>query len=110
MKSLLFSLCMLVGLVGCGGYGSGGMNSTPAPAPMFAPAAGAYSVPELTITVGDAQRGATIYLTTDGTTPSLNSPVYTGPFAITKTTRVQAIAAANGFSTSPVTVADYTLQ
>jgi hypothetical protein len=101
---------MLLGLTGCGAYGSGGMNLTPAPAPMFAPAAGNYTVPQLTIVIGDTQQGSTIYFTTDGTAPSLNSPVYGGPFAISKTTTVQAIAVANGFSTSKVAVANYTLQ
>lgn len=110
MKSLLLALCLMLGLVGCGSYGSGGMNLTAAPAPMFAPAAGTYSVPQLTIAIGDTQQAATIYFTTDGTTPSLNSQVYAGPFAISRTTKVRAIAAANGFSTSPVATADYTLQ
>jgi hypothetical protein len=110
MKSLFLCLCMLISLVGCGAYGSGGMNLTPAPAPMFEPVAGTYSVAELTITIGDTQQGATIYFTTDGTAPSLNSPVYTGPFTIRTSTIVQAIAVANGFSTSNVTTAGYTLQ
>jgi hypothetical protein len=101
---------MMVSLVGCGSYGSGGMNLSAAPAPMFAPVAGSYSVPELTIALGDTQQNATIYFTTDGTAPSLNSPVYTGPFAIRTTSTVRAIAAANGFSTSTVAVAQYTLQ
>ena len=111
MKSLLFTLCMLCALVmtGCGAYGSGGMNATPAPAPMFTPSAGTYSVAELMVTLGDTQRGATIYFTTNGAAPTLSSPVYTGPFVIRQSTIVQAIAVANGFSTSPVAVAQYTL-
>jgi hypothetical protein len=77
---------------------------------MFAPVAGTYSVAELTIMIGDTQRGATIYFTTDGSAPSLNSPVYTGPFIIRQSTIVQAIAAADGFSTSNATAAGYRLQ
>jgi hypothetical protein len=77
---------------------------------MFSPAAGTYNGPELMITIGDTLQSATIYFTTDGTAPSLSSPRYTGPFAISKTTTVQAIAAANGYSTSSVSVAAYTLQ
>src|SRR4051812_32243331 len=98
MKSLLLCACMLVSMVGCGGYGSGGMGTTPAPAPNFTPPGGTYNGPQLMVTMSDSLQGATIYFTTDGSTPTLNSPVYQGPIAITKNTRVEAIAFANGYS------------
>ncbi|OHB79442.1 MAG: hypothetical protein A2W31_01295, partial [Planctomycetes bacterium RBG_16_64_10] len=42
--------------------------------------------------------GATIHFTTDGSTPSLTSPIYTEPILIAETTYVQAIAVAPGFA------------
>ena len=51
----------------------------------------------VTITAANAQ---TIYYTTDGSTPDLKSPVYTGPFELTQETFVRAIAIGDGFTMS----------
>lgn len=77
--------------------------------PMLSPAAGTYPTPQ-TITITDNLQSATIYFTIDGSTPTLSSPIYRGPFMITQTTRVEAIAAAGGYMTSAVSIANYTLQ
>jgi hypothetical protein len=61
------------------------------PNPTFSPAPGTYHSPQ-TITISDATNGATIYYTTDGTLPTKNSPVYTGPFVVTSTTSIYAMA------------------
>jgi len=112
MKSLLaVSLLLLIDL-GCGGYGSGlGMGMMPAAAPQITPSSGAYATP-LTVTIGDSTPGAVIYVTTDGTMPTLSSPIYQGPFSLTQAgaVKVQAIASAGGYSTSSVAVANFTLQ
>lgn len=108
MKSLLVGILVLVINVGCGGYGSG-MGMTAAPAPALAPASGTYATP-LTVTIQDSLQGAVIYVTVDGSMPTLSSPIYRGPFTIMQSAKVQAIVLANGYSTSPVAVANYTLQ
>ena len=108
MKSLLVGILVLVVNLGCGGYGSGmGMNA--APAPQFTPASGTYPTP-LTVSMQDSLQGAVIYVTVDGSMPTLSSPIYRGPFMITQSATVQAIVVVNGYSTSPVAVANYTLQ
>ena len=109
MKILLAALVLAVGL-GCGGYG-GGMGTTPAAKPAIAPAAGTYATP-LTVNITDSLSSATIYYTTDGTTPTLSSPIYRGPFALSQPgqVQVQAIAAAGGYTTSSVAIANFTLQ
>lgn len=109
MKAFLVCVVMLLSTVACGGYGSG-MGMTPAPTPAFSPPAGTYNGPQQMIAITDSLQGTIIYFTVDGTTPSLSSPIYRGAFAITRSTRVEAIAAANGYMTSSVATADYTLQ
>lgn len=111
MKSLLLAaVLLLLVTLGCGGYGSG-MGTTPAAVPQIAPAAGSYSTP-LTVTVSDSLQNAVIYVTTDGSMPTLSSPVYHGPFTLSQPGQVtvRAIAAAGGYSTSSAAIANFTLQ
>ena len=108
MKSIWICILLLLAGIGCGGYGSG-MGMTPAPTPLISPSSGTYTVP-LTVTITDSLGSATIYYTTNGTMPSLSSARYTGPIVLNASGRVQAIAAANGYSTSGVAIADFTLQ
>ena len=110
MKLLWIGFLTLAFNLGCGGYGSG-MGTTPAAAPQIAPGSGTYSTP-LTVTISDSTPNAVIYVTTDGSTPTLSSPVYHGPFMLTQPgqAQVKAIAAAGGYATSAVTVANVTLQ
>ena len=43
-----------------------------------------------------APEGAVVHYTTDGTNPTLESPIYTGPFTITETTKVSAFCVKDG--------------
>ncbi len=55
-----------------------------------------------------APAGGTIYYTTDGSNPSIaftRADKYTGPFTVTKTTAVKAVAVANGYFDSGVSEA-----
>ena len=61
------------------------------------------------MTISDATTGATIYYTTDGTTPTTSSTVYSGPIAVSSTETLEAIATASGYSTSAVVTATYTI-
>ncbi len=49
------------------------------PTPTVSPASGSYGSPP-TITLSDSRANTTIYYTTDGSTPTVASTVYTGPF------------------------------
>ena len=61
------------------------------------------------LTITEALSPATIYYTTDDTTPTTSSPQYIGPFSIDNTETVQAIAVASGRSQSLVRSAAYVI-
>jgi hypothetical protein len=77
--------------------------------PAFSPAAGTY-ISSVAVTISDATPGATIHYTTNGSTPTAGSPVYTGPISVTLTTTIKAMAMANGMIDSGVATAIYTIQ
>ena len=102
-KLLLFALLL------CGpGVFRVSAQVTPTATPTFSPAASAYSSAQ-TVSISTATPSATIYYTTNGTTPTTNSTVYSGPILVSASARVEAIATANGLSTSAVGSAAYTI-
>ncbi|MGA2814297.1 MAG: chitobiase/beta-hexosaminidase C-terminal domain-containing protein, partial [Candidatus Acidiferrum sp.] len=78
--------------------------------PVFSPAPGSYSGPQL-VTLSDAITGASIYYTTDGSTPTTSSTQFTvgTPLQIDWATTVKAIAIANGYLNSAISVGSYSL-
>lgn len=76
--------------------------------PTFTPANGTNFASTLSVAIADATPGATIYYTTNGTTPGTTSQVYSSAFTISATTTVRAIAVASGLSQSSVGSATYT--
>ena len=80
----------------------------PAATPVFSPAAGTYTAAQ-SVTLSDATAGATIYYTTDGSTPTTASSKYTAAIAVASTETIKAIAAATGYSSSAVASATYTI-
>lgn len=76
--------------------------------PTFNPPAGTYTTAQ-TVSISTATAGATIYYTTNGTTPTTSSPVYTGPITVSTTETVEAVAVLANYSNSDVATALYTL-
>jgi YD repeat-containing protein len=76
--------------------------------PTFSPAGGTYS-DALAVSINDATAGPTIYYTTDGSTPTTSSPVYTGAITISSTKTIKALGTESGYAQSSVVSATYTL-
>src|SRR3989442_8981318 len=76
--------------------------------PAFTPAGGTYTSPQ-SVAITDATPGAAVYYTTDGSTPTASSPIYTSPIQVAQTTTMKAMAAAGGMANSAVASATYTV-
>lgn len=86
--------------------GASGRVSTP----VISPSQGIYSEPiEVSISVANPV-DATIYYTTDDTVPTTDSTLYTGPFTITESCVIQAIAVADSYGDSVVARKLYTIE
>ena len=84
----------------------------PAATPVITPAAGTYTT-SVSVTITDASSGASIYYTSDGTTPSPGvgtTKQYTASFSLTASVTVKAIASGGGFANSAVASNAYTVQ
>jgi len=86
-------------------YGLTGNMAQPPAIPVISPASENISKP-VHVSITDGTPGATIYYTTNGTTPTINSTPYTHSFTIAATATIQAIAA-NGAGASGVASATY---
>lgn len=91
--------------------------------PVFSLPGGTYSSPQTVYisdsTGGTKRAGNTIYFTTDGSTPTTHSKVFSnpprgvrpsGPITVSATETIKAIAVAKGYSNSSVASVTYTIQ
>src|SRR5208283_1273779 len=76
--------------------------------PTFSPAAGTYTGTQ-TVTISDTTSGASIYYTTNGTTPTTSSSKYGSAISVAATQTIEAIAVATGYTNSAVASAVYTI-
>ena len=77
--------------------------------PAISPNGGEYES-SATVTLTCATEGATIYYTTDGSTPTTTSAIYSKPFTLTESATVKAMAAKSGYYTnSAVSSAVFTI-
>jgi uncharacterized repeat protein (TIGR03803 family) len=74
--------------------------------PTFSPGAGTYGGAQ-NVTITDATAGATIYYTTNGTTPTSASAIYSGAISVNASETLKAVAVGGGLPISAVGAAIY---
>ncbi len=67
--------------------------------PSFSPGSQSFT-DSITVAMSNPSPGTSIYYTTDGSAPNLNSTLYTGPIKVASTTTIIAFAAGSGYSPS----------
>jgi len=77
--------------------------------PTFSPKPGTYHG-SVSVTLSHTSPNASIYYTTDGSTPTKNSTPYTAPIQVTVTTTIKAIAIVPGYPQSKVATGKYTIK
>jgi hypothetical protein len=75
--------------------------------PAFSPPSGSYATSQQ-VTIADTTPGATLYYTTDGTTPTVKSSVFSAPVTVSGQVTLQAMAVASGYINSVVATGNYT--
>jgi hypothetical protein len=83
--------------------------SNQVPTPTFSPAPGTYAAPQ-SVAINDAFSAATIYYTTDGTSPSTSSAVYQNPITVSAKTTIKALAVYGGTFKNSTASAAYTFK
>jgi uncharacterized membrane protein len=78
------------------------------PTPIFSPKAGTYTSAQ-SVAITDSMAGAAIHYTTDGSSPTPASNLYTGPLTVSSTTTLKAIAVGSGYSNSAVASGTFTI-
>jgi hypothetical protein len=89
-------------------YGLLNNGASPAATPSFSPGSGTYNSPQ-TVAITDSTPNASIYYTTNGTSASTGSTLYSGPIQVSTSETLEAVAIASGFSQSTDALASYTI-
>ncbi len=87
---------------------AGGTGTAQVATPALSLASGTYSSSQ-TVTISTSTAGAAIRFTTDGSTPTSSSPLYTGAITVSTTTTIKVLGQKVGLSDSAVTTATYTI-
>lgn len=76
--------------------------------PTFSPVAGSYTGTQ-SVTVSCATDSAAMYYTTNGSTPTTASTLYTGPISVAASETVKVLAVKSGFINSAIASAAYVI-
>jgi len=92
-----------------GGIGQSYVIESATAKPSFTPKGGAFKQPQ-SVVLADTTPSATIYYTTDGSTPTENSAIYLAPIEVTVAETIKAIAVGQDDSPSAVVSQTYTIE
>ena len=101
---MIIRFCILLLLF----FPTAGFATTTVATPTAAPVAGSYANAQ-SVVLSDTTPGATIYYTTDGTTPTCSSTAYASPLSVSLTTQLSYIACATGDTNSAVATSNYVI-
>ncbi|HTC67135.1 MAG TPA: chitobiase/beta-hexosaminidase C-terminal domain-containing protein [Candidatus Acidoferrum sp.] len=87
---------------------SGTQQQPTATAPTFSPAPGSYTSAQ-SVTLSTPTPGASIHYTTDGSTPTVSSPLYSKAMGVSATETIKTLTVASGFSNSSISTGTYTI-
>ncbi|HSY32396.1 MAG TPA: chitobiase/beta-hexosaminidase C-terminal domain-containing protein [Verrucomicrobiae bacterium] len=87
---------------------SGTQQQPTATAPIFSPAIGSYTTAQ-SVTLSTPTPGASIHYTTDGSTPTASSTLYSKAITVSVTETIKALAVASGYSNSSISAGTYTI-
>lgn len=76
--------------------------------PTDSPGSGSYA-DSVAVTLSCATSGASVYYTTDSSTPDATKTLYSSPFTLTVTTTVKAIGIKSGYTDSGILNSGYTI-
>ncbi len=85
-----------------------GSGQAAAATPTLSPGGGTYTSAQ-SVAISDTTSGATIYYTTDGSTPTTSSNVYNTLITVSSSETIKAIAIAPGYTNSTVATGAYTI-
>ena len=84
------------------------IDTTAPPAPTADPAPGTFGSAR-DVSLSDAESGASIHFTTDGSAPTASSPEYSGPISVSQTTTIKAVALDAVGNASPIASLRYVI-
>ena len=84
------------------------LNLAQAAKPVISPNGGTFTTVQ-SVTITDTTSSASIYYTTDGTTPTSSSNLYSAPLTVSSSETITAIAEASGYNDSSIAAASFTI-
>ena len=107
-------VAIALSVAACGGGGGGSLGSAP-PAPVVVTSAAPTITSQsalnnaVVVKLASTDSGATIYYTTDGSTPTTGSQVYEAPFLVASSVTVKAMAVASSLPQSAVSSSAFSI-
>jgi hypothetical protein len=104
-KAILPPLALILSVISCQIINT---ENSKCKTPTLSPAAGTYTAVQ-SVAISTTTEGAAIHYTTDGTTPTASSTLYSGPISVAQSMTIQALASKTDMTDSDVVTAAYVI-